>query len=306
MKRSTRRDVLKTTAGLGLMTTFGVGTGSAYSGTLQLNTDGVYVWGPAIDILEQNSSRTEFYDIMTAAGATTAYFSWGAYEASSATAADLEQFVLESDIEGIDIQFMAGPTPGQDAPAEFFNDYLPAMSSYLDSYANPAGIHLDIEPDDGETLDSFLYNYDSVLYDIEVNDTLNGVPVSIAWRDWWTQNAMEGTKNVRDHSRVDSVVTMSYEDTEPEVRTSTKDAMQTGTNFWGSPTYSSQDYAVAVEIQDPNGKSLDPANTLYDEGEYATESILDALDSNPTPGNYQGNAIHDYYALERWANTTEV
>jgi hypothetical protein len=304
MERSTRRDVLKVTTGIGFTTTFCSNLGSAYSGPLQVNTDGVYVWRPAIDILERDSSRTEFYDIMADAGATTAYFSWGAYEASSATATDLEQFVLESESNGIDVELMAGPTPGQDAPAEFSNDYVPAMLSYLDSYADPAGIHLDIEPSDG-SLDSFLYKYESVLSDIEAKNTLNGVHVSVAWRDWWTQSAMSDTKNVRDHGRADSVVVMAYEDTESEIRTSIKDAMQDGTNFWGSRTYSSQNYVTAVEIQDPDGKSLYPENTLYDEDEDATASILDALDSDPTPGNYQGNAIHDYHALRNWANTSE-
>lgn len=305
MENSTRRDVLKATAGIGLTATFGVGTGSAYSGTLQPDADGVYVWGPAIEILEQDSARTEFYDIMTAAEATTAYFSWGAYEASSATRADLEQFVLESDSEGIDVQFMAGPSPGKDAPTNFYNDYLPAMSSYLDEYAAPAGVHLDVEPG-SDSLDSFMDNYASVLSTVETNESLNGLHVSVAWRDWWTQNAMDATKDVRDHSRVDSVVTMAYEDTESEIRTSAKQAMQTGTNFWGSPTYSDQNYVVAVEIQDPNGKSLDPANTLHDEGEYATANVLNDIDADPTPRNYQGTAIHDYYELRNWANTYEV
>jgi hypothetical protein len=305
MKRSRRRDVLKATAGIGFTTTFRDNFGSTHSEPLQINTDGVYVWGSAIDILEQDGSRTEFYDVMADAGATTAYFSWGACEASSATVADLEQFVLESESNGIDVELMAGPTPGQDAPAEFSNDYVPAMLSYLDSYADPAGIHLDIEPGEG-SLDSFRYKYESVLSDIEAENTLNGVHVSVVWCDWWTQNATADTKNVRDHGRVDSVVVMAYEDTESEIRTSIKDAMQDGTDFSGSRTYSSQHYVTAVEVQDPDGKSLDPGSTLYDEGEDGTASILDALDSDPTPGNYHGNVIHDYHALRNWTNASET
>lgn len=290
-----RRDALKRLASIGAATTVVGSSVTSAAEYIEPDADAVYVWGLASDIILNSSARSTFFSDMDAVNASEVYFSWGAYADSSATGSDLENFVRDARDHGIEVHIMSGPTPGEDAPSTFYNDIMFDIIGWMNDHIQPDGIHLDIEPGDGD-LATFLDTYETVLTQIETNDALYGVPLSVAWRDWWTQNELSKTKNVRDHSRVDFVVSMSYSDSESEIRTDTKETMMTS-DGWLGRSYSSKEYVVAVEIQ----PGVDPDITLHEEGESATADILAALDSDPTPGNYRGTAIHYYGPLMDWA-----
>ncbi|UPV98861.1 hypothetical protein M0R88_09985 [Halorussus gelatinilyticus] len=302
MLDSTRRAYLKRIV-TGTVGTTLLGSGMASAGTLQPKADTTYVWGRAEDIVQDSTARSTFYDVMSAMSGSYVYFSWGEIQKRSVPSSDLDEFVVGANDNGYDVRLLSGQVDQRtDAPLVFSDRYLSALSAYLDDYSAD-GVHLDIEPS-GNDLGAFLDNYETLLDHIEQNSSFNGVTLSIAWRDWWTQNEMAKTRNVRDHARVDEIDVMAYADAESKVRESAEQAMQDGSNLWGR-TFSSKPYVVTVEIQNLEG-STDSPLSFYDEGEWATATVLDNIDSSPPKGNYDGRGIHFYNPLLRWQRTYEV
>lgn len=289
-----RRDALKRLASIGVATTaIGSGVTSAEE-YIEPDADAVYVWGPADDILLDSDIRMRFYHDMDAVNASKAYFSWGEYNRSSANGSDLADFIRDARDHGIEIH-LTSSLKGEDAPGAFYNDVMFDIIDWMDQHIEPDGVHLDLEPDGGD-LATFLDSYETMLTQININSALSGVPLSIAWRLGFTEKELSRTKNVRDHARIDSIVSMSYADSTSHIRNKTEKTMMTGDGQSGR-TYSDKEYVVAVEIQ----PDVNPDITLYDEGEAKTADVLAALDENPPAGNYTGTAIHDYKALQHWA-----
>lgn len=305
---STRRQTLRFAAGGAAVLLGGTaGVSAASNGDVLTETDALYVWGLAKDVLTTDAEETRFFGLMDEIDAETVYFSFGSFIDLDHRDERLGSFVeTANDDHGVSVELLAGPTHCDQSGIESFRDnYEEALASSLASdYRSPGAIHLDLEraKNDPQPFSDFADAYVSLLDDLQSTDAFADVEVNldIAWH--WGDRHADDLSRFRDHDAVSAVTIMAYADNESGVRRRTRDGLYTGEFLSFLPErekYTDTPYYVAVDMGKPKDGS-DSFSTFWNEGDEEMGRVLQALrDENP-PKSFRGTAIHYYAPLKNW------
>lgn len=156
------------------------------------------------------------------------------------------------------------------------------------------GIHWNIE-NPGATEDemvAFLQQYENTLSEVDTGAT--PLIISLSMNFFMSDATEYAAATIRDHSEVDEVVLLCFDDRPDVLRDKIK--IQLSSHSSSVADESSQYYSVGYELQEGLSDTL----TFWDNPEDLGTALADIQNNPPIEGTYVGNALHDYSALPHY------